>query len=109
MTIAKTKPIRSNKIRQSARDEECTVMFFGCQGAETTVLAHLPCTDKGMGIKSPDWWSVYACQNCHDILDGRNEKAREQYKLAGMYERIVLAAVYKTMRRMIEKGLIKIG
>ncbi|WP_207855544.1 nuclease domain-containing protein [Pseudomonas sp. 79_C] len=40
---------------------------------ETTVLAHLPCGQKGMGMKGCDTVEVYACSACHDVLDGRGK------------------------------------
>ena len=64
----------SNKIRQAANGQDCTLRiagYGGCASTETTVLAHAPCRDKGTGFKSPDWWAAFACAKCHDIADGR--------------------------------------
>ncbi|MCE0850532.1 DUF1364 domain-containing protein [Pseudomonas asiatica] len=65
----------SKKVRESARGQDCTVRIPGtCNfNPETTVLAHLPCGQKGMGMKGFDTVAVYACSACHDVLDGRGK------------------------------------
>jgi len=94
------------KLRDSARGEDCTLQIHPyCNGnPETTVLCHLP-SGSGMGQKSPDWFAVYGCSSCHDIIDGRiavtEFDGRELTNFKGM-------ALYRTWERMIEKGLIKI-
>ncbi|QUI37537.2 DUF1364 domain-containing protein [Pectobacterium versatile] len=43
-----------------------------CNGnPETTVLCHLPSPTHGMGYKGDDFWAVYGCSSCHDVIDGR--------------------------------------
>jgi len=97
---------KQNKITKSARDEECTLQIFPyCnQDPATTVLAHLPCEDKGMAKKSPDWWSAYACSTCHGIIDGHIKTDLSQEEI----NKCMMRGKYRTMKRMIEKGLIKI-
>lgn len=65
--------VESKKIRAAARGQQCTVRHFGvCNGlSETTVLAHLPCGQRGTGMKGPDNIAVFACSACHDLIDGR--------------------------------------
>ena len=43
----------SQKLRDSARGQDCTLRLPGiCNfDSATTVLAHLPCGQKGMGMK----------------------------------------------------------
>ena len=94
------------KLRDSARGEECTLQIFPyCNGnPETVVLCHLP-SGSGMGQKSPDWFAVYGCSNCHDIIDGRIIKdALWPHEI----ETAKKLALFRTWQRMIEKGLIKI-
>lgn len=66
-----------SRIRQSARGEECQVrMPFVCNGnPETTVLAHAngSAAGKGIGMKSIDELSAYACSACHDVIDRRRK------------------------------------
>lgn len=107
--MLKSKPIRSQKLRDSARGEVCTFSIIGACNAdhETTVLCHLP-DDSGtgkMGGKSEDFCAAYGCSSCHAVIDGRvknilTESDRQWY---------MRRAMVRTWRRMIEKGLIKIA
>ena len=96
-----------SKLRKSAKGEECTLQIHPyCNGnPETVVLCHLP-SDSGMGQKSPDWWAVYGCSDCHDIIDGR------VWIPTGPHVEVINDCMrrghYRTLQRMIEKGLIKI-
>lgn len=99
--------IRRSKIRESAHLEDCALRIHGaagCAGVETTVLAHLPSVDKGMGYKSPNWWGVYACRTCHDIIDGRAGAASLLPDDAAPH---LLRALYETQKKLFAKGLIK--
>lgn len=92
----------SQKLRDFARGQDCTLRLPGvCNfNAETTVLAHLPCGHKGVGMKSPDQMAVHACSNCHTFIDGpkRWEVPAIDY----------LRALAETQMRSIEAGLISI-
>jgi len=102
-----TKIIRKYpKLTKSAKGEDCTLQIFPyCNGdPETVVLCHLP-SGSGMGQKSPDWFAVYGCSSCHDILDGRVSRADVSDDTKDI---LSLGALYRTWERMIEKGLIKI-
>lgn len=60
-----------------------------CNGnTETTVLAHIRRGGvAGMGQKPPDTCGVWACNACHDVLDGR---ARAKFDWDGLSrERII--------------------
>tara|TARA_R110002126_G_C10379499_1_gene494118 strand:- start:842 stop:1144 length:303 start_codon:yes stop_codon:yes gene_type:complete len=98
---------KQNKFTKSARGEDCTFRLFPyCnQNPETTVLCHINCDDKGMGIKSPDWWAAYGCSDCHDIIDDRRRIA---WPVEFDLSKTSLDAIYRTHKRMIEKGLIKV-
>lgn len=99
--------MKNKQITQSARGEDCTVMLFPyCnQNPETTVFAHAPSIDKGMGIKSPDHWGAYACSTCHDIIDGKR-RADDIAKIEIL--KCFYNGVYLTQKRLIQLGLIKI-
>lgn len=74
MLIPKNQPIVSEKIRQSARGQDCTVRLPGvCNfDSTTTVLAHLRMAGiTGGSLKAPDLHGAYACSSCHDQIDGR--------------------------------------
>lgn len=98
--------VKSNKLRASARLEDCTLNFPGvCNyDATTTVLAHLP-FDGGMGTKSTDLSSCYACSACHDLIDGRAGVSRSVIE---DYDYRLRIANQKTLKRFLEKDLIKV-
>ena len=93
------------KLRDSARGEDCTLQIHPyCNGnPETVVLCHLP-SGSGMGQKSPDWFAVYGCSSCHDIIDGRLANKFSNGTVTVLEQN----ALFRTWQRMIEKGLIKI-
>lgn len=104
--IPKNKPIRSKKLRDSARGEQCTLRIPGvcCGDPETVVLCHLPYGGRGMGTKCPDTHAAYGCHACHDAIDGRDgylvlPEERLECCLRGLAE---------TQQRMVEKGLIEV-
>lgn len=99
-----------SKITKSARGEDCCLQIHPyCNGnRETTVLAHLPSLGKGMALKSPDHWGVYACAACHDVIDSRNPQAVRQL---GWEEvtRCMWRGLFRTQERLIAKGLMRIA
>ena len=55
-----------------ARGRHCTVASPICnRNPETTVTAHNPFGDRGIGTKCSDVDSCWSCSACHDFLDGR--------------------------------------
>lgn len=96
--LTKRKPIRSQAIRDSAKDEACTI----CDTKDgTVVFCHLneAYAGKGIGQKADDL-GMYLCQNHHDIYDGRKRGNIEEWE--------ILRAFYRTLRRCVDKGLILI-
>lgn len=97
------------KLRESAKGQQCTLLIPNCcqGGTETTVLAHLKSGIglKGTGMKVPDWWACFACQACHDALDGR----RWSPAGLGRLESYILAAVQRTWAIWFEKGLLRVA
>ena len=95
--------IESTKLRASARGQDCTLRMPGVcnRNPETTVLAHLPCGQKGMGMKSPDLMAVFACSACHDRLDGRTKGEEIDWQ-------DVLRALAETQLHWANNGLITI-
>ena len=99
--------MRSNKIRQAARDEECTFRSPWCNyNAETTVFCHLneQFAGKGMGIKADDI-GFFGCSACHDIYDRRIQPSDEYKKEEYFY---LLRAVVLTLQRLNQKGIIRV-
>lgn len=70
--IGRSRP-KTTKIRQSARDEDCTLMLTGvCNGDSTTsVWAHSNrgIDGKGLGIKARDENGAVSCSACHAVYD----------------------------------------
>jgi len=98
---------KQSKLTKAARGQECTIQIHPyCNGnSETTVLCHAPCVDKGTGIKGPDWWGADGCNTCHDIVDRRMPVDDIEWEeIWGCF----VAGVYRTIKRRIEQGLIKV-
>lgn len=92
----------SKRLRDSARGRDCTMRLAVCRfDTETTVLAHLPCGNKGTGMKSPDMLAVFACANCHAQIDGPD---RWQIPASDY-----LRALAETQLAWIEEGLLTVA
>lgn len=94
----------SQKLRDSARGQDCTLRLPGiCNfDSSTTVLAHLPCGQKGMGMKGPDMIAVFACSACHDRLDARTSSA------PAVTGADMLRALAETQLKWLDMGLMTI-
>lgn len=90
----------SKKLRESARDQTCTLRLDGCQYDQGVVLAHLPCGQKGVGMKGPDVIACFACDHCHSVIDSR---IRGEFTGADL-----LRALAETQMYWLEKGLITV-
>ena len=55
-----------------------------------------------MAIKCPDYFAVYACSNCHDIIDGRVKSEFSKTELQAEK----LRALEETQRKLVAKGLL---
>jgi hypothetical protein len=99
MNLTKRIPIRSKAIRNAAKGEPCTV----CNRNDgTTVFCHLNegWAGKGMGQKADDLGGgFFGCSTCHADYDGPNT----------IEEWVVMRAVYRTLRRLWELGIIKVN
>ena len=97
---------KQTKITKSARGEDCSLQIFPyCNmNPETTVLAHINSDGKGMAIKSGDLSSCYACNICHDIIDGRMKHDLSELEVL----KCVMRGMQRTIAKLLEKGLIKI-
>jgi uncharacterized CHY-type Zn-finger protein len=90
-----------SKIRKSAKGEDCSLRLVPCSSNETTVLAHIGRV-RGVGIKCNDIHAVYACSNCHDVIDGRVKTQFSKVELKAE----ILRALEETQLKLIEKGLL---
>ena len=97
---------KQSKLTKAARGKPCTVNLYPyCnEDPETTVFAHMPSEDSGMGYKSPDHWGCFSCSICHDILDGRMYTTLTKEEISECQVR----GLFRTWKIFIEMGLIKI-
>ena len=93
--------VRSKKALKLARGVSCTLRLVGvCNfNDETTVACHIGGI-RGMGYKCGDNMVIYACSNCHNIIDGRTSNSVE-----GLAED-KLRALEETQEIMIKNGVM---
>ncbi len=92
-----------SKIRESARGEDCSLRLGFCSNPETVVLAHIG-RNRGIGIKCADYFAVYACSSCHDIIDGRVSSEFNKTELQAEK----LRALEETQGKLTDKGLLNV-
>jgi len=91
--------IVSKKIRASARGKACSLRVSNfCVDDESVVFCHLNSNFRGVGIKSPDLFGVYACQFCHQLLDASSVEAEDQ-----------LRALIETLMKLAEQDLVMVA
>jgi hypothetical protein len=95
-----------SKIRKSARGQDCQVRIYGVcnHNPETTVLAHL--NGGGMGMKHPDIFGAWCCSSCHDVIDGRVKIPDVEPDIIQLW---FYEGVFRTQKKLLESGLIKIS
>ena len=93
--------IKSKKIRDSARGEECTLNIPGvCRyDSETVVLCHFSVQDGGSNRLNGDLCAGYGCSLCHLAIDQYEAEDREFYMRRSMV---------RTLTRLFEKGLLEV-
>ena len=105
MSLIKTPPIKSKKIRESAKGKDCQVRIPGVCNfrPETTVLAHVA-RGSGVAQKCDDIHSAYACSDCHDVIDRRVRMGSANELLVYAYEGMV-----RTQKLLLEQELIQVA
>ena len=104
--------IRLKKIRDSAKDEACTVQSSDCNGdPETTRLIHYRTLEDGAGtgFKPDDTSAVYACSDC-DLYLGEGNRGSKDIPLTYEYfERQMLwfRAMRRTWALLVTNGVLK--
>lgn len=94
---------KQTKIRNSARGEDCSLRLGQCSDPETVILAHIG-KNRGMGIKCADYFAVYACSGCHDIIDDRVPSSFNPDEIEGEK----LRALEETQGKLFAKGLLNV-
>ena len=107
MQIPKNKRLKSTKITQSAKGEDCTLRIPGvCNfNPETTIFAHI--NGAGMALKAHDIHGCYSCSSCHDVIDNRNHPYLMTVPAFETLRSETLRAMIETQSILIQKGLIK--
>lgn len=107
VAAVKDAPVRSKKLRQSAKGEECLVRLPGCSGDPLmTIWSHYrgSAGGKGGAIKSTDIAGCYACTYCDAVYDGQAPRP------AGMTKEDVDLAWHeahiRSLVRLGQKGLL---
>jgi len=95
---------KQTKIRNSARGEDCSLRLGHCSSPETVMLAHIG-KNRGMGIKCADYFAVYACHNCHNVIDG----VVFHWMAPMEMEAEKLRALEETQDKLFAKGLLCLG
>lgn len=92
------------KLRQSARDRDCTLRLDVCNGdPATVVLAHA--LTGPMGGKCPDTVAFFACSTCHEVYDRRDSRWQEYGREWLRAE--ALRAVGETHAAWLAEGLLR--
>ncbi len=109
VSLSKFTYIRSKKLRDSARGQECTMCIPGiCNGdPSTTVWAHsnMGIHGKGKGIKATDWAGAFMCSDCHSRYDGRANGSRySKEEIRDMF----WVAMSRSWQILIDMGIIKV-
>lgn len=104
MSLMKQKRHTSKRITDSARGQECLLMFEICASRDTVVSCHVNVPGLGgMGTKVSDLFTVPGCEVCHAILDGRRKTTLERSEV----ERIALQAMCHHQQYMLDTGLVQ--
>jgi hypothetical protein len=94
---------KQDKYTKSSRGQECQIRFKECCcDPETTIFAHL--NGSGLATKSLSIHGSYACNICHDIVDGRRKSvySLDYIKLSH------LEGVVRTQVIMVANGILKL-
>lgn len=86
-------------ILAAAKGEACTMCGLN---NGTVVFAHLneSWAGKGMSKKADDFAGMFLCQSCHWRYDNHLPTTPDQWEIT--------RAMYRTWKRLIEKGIVKV-
>lgn len=107
VAVEKEKPVRSEKLRQSAKGEACLVRLPGCPSDPAqTIWSHYRggAGGKGTTIKATDIAGAYCCTYCDAVYDGQAPRpagmTKEQVDLAWLEGHV------RSLVRAQQKGLL---
>jgi hypothetical protein len=105
--IEKESPVRSEKLRQSAKGEDCLVRIPGCPfDPAQTIWSHYrgSAGGKGGSIKATDIAGAYACTYCDAVYDGQTPRPDGMTKAD--VDLAWLEGHVRSLVRLQQKGLI---
>lgn len=89
-------------LRNLARGQGCMIRLDGCNhNSETTVLAHLRNGHFGMGCKPLDICGIFACSSCHDEIDRRTHRLKQD-----AIDAALVAALCRQLTWYTDKGYL---
>ena len=95
--------MKSAKIRKFARGRDCTIRLPGfCnRDSDTTVMAHPPIANGGMGSKASDLECAICCWGCHMAIDQHIAKRIDVFEcwIRGSAE---------TRAQLVEAGIVEV-
>ena len=91
---------RAPKLLKAANGRPCVL----CGNVGTTIAAHSNSLEHGRGFayKSPDYFTAYVCQICHDEIDGRSGSLTKEQKRDKW-----LSAFIRTVAIWFEEEIVK--
>jgi hypothetical protein len=90
---------RSPKLLKSAQGQRCQY----CDSLGTTVSCHANrvALGKGTGIKAPDFYVAWLCQECHSLYDGRTGRLTKDE-----CDELWTRAYLRTVREWFLQGIV---
>lgn len=117
MSLQKRKSYRNKAITQGAKlvmqdtvGQPCKAEFPGCTGGwEDLAFRHFNAAwaGKGGSQKADDCAGFYGCQHCENIYDGSTQNTRDAQLFHADEDYYVLRAYYRTIREIIDQGILK--
>lgn len=99
------------KIRDSARGEDCTMLSPMCNGDPLTVVwCHSDHSDhgRGFGFKAHDIFGFYGCSGCNAWYDTYSKMKGTQYYASPENRRHCYQRAHdRSLVRLLEKGVLK--
>jgi hypothetical protein len=101
MSIQKQRRHESQKLKDSAKGQDCTIRLPGICNfrPETTVLCHL--NGGGTGTKKSDLFAAFGCSDCHNEVDRKTRKLPLEEAQAAHYEGMV-----RTQQYWLDNGFV---
>jgi hypothetical protein len=99
--------IRSRKITNAARGQQCQIQIAGvCNNSpDTVVFCHFPDESHGIAKKADDISGAFGCSACHNVVDGRVRS--DEWRAHRLF--YMRRAQTRTIRALFELGVIKIA